>query len=117
MQSPGYADYTAKSIGDQALGYSSTIVNLAQHISTIVPFAGPSLCAVFEAAQQLITAVGEMQDNKDDCEHLLERILLFVQGVAEELRMLDTTFPEASSTAARLRALSLYVLKTSPFML
>lgn len=104
-----YGGYADSSPGDQVLAGASTIIGLMQQVSALVPQSGP-LSVVFGAAQQLIAVVGEMKDNRDECEHLLERILLFISGVAEELRVSNVVLVEGSSTAARLQTLLWYVL-------
>jgi hypothetical protein len=109
MQHRVYADYTYMSVADHVVTGAQTIVNLFRDVSTLVPNAGP-LQQVMSVTGQLISIVKEIRDNKEDCEHLIERILLFVKNLAKECSQLNVPILHGTPTAARLYTLTMYVI-------
>jgi hypothetical protein len=103
-----YADYTKEDNVGRILTGSLTIVTLFKEIANLVPNAGP-LCQVLGATKELISVINEMQCNREDCEHLVERILLFVKSFVEELARMNVPLQDGTPTAARLYALLLWV--------
>ena len=96
-----YADYTHMSFLDHVIDASSTIVTLFKELSDLIPNAGP-LSQVLGITGQLFEIVDQIKTNKESCEFLVERILRFLKGIAEECRRLNKPIPAGSSTAARL---------------
>jgi hypothetical protein len=102
----GYTDYTNVNIADQILTGSLTIITLFKQVANLIPHAGP-LSQVLGATKELIGVINEMGDNKDDCEHLVERVLLFIKSLVEELSQMNVPLQDGTPTAARLYALLL----------
>jgi hypothetical protein len=101
---PDYADYTD---GDQAgriLGGVLTIVELFQTVTNFIPHAGP-LPQILCVTKELITTINQIQDNKDDCKHLVERIIRHMENIIEELTRMNAPLVAGTPTAARLYVL------------
>jgi|ERR1700722_5619037 len=103
---PVYTDYAQMSLADHILSGSATIVGLFGQVCALIPSAGP-LYQVLGVTKELIIVVNDMKDNKDGCEHLIERILLFVKNLMEECSQLNLPIQYGTPTAARLYALAL----------
>jgi hypothetical protein len=97
---PEYTNYTNK----DTAGLILTIVILFQAVTQLIPHAGP-LAQILGVTKELITAVNEMQDNKDGCEHLVERIITHVKNIIEELTRMNVPLSAGTPTAARLYVL------------
>jgi hypothetical protein len=101
---PEYANYTKKNTAGLILGGVLTIVTLFQAVTQLIPHAGP-LAQILGATKELITIVNEMQDNKDGCEHLVERIIVHVKNIIDELTRMNVPLAAGTPTAARLYVL------------
>jgi len=99
-----YLDYITEDTATQVISGSLLIATLLKDVSNLIPHAGP-LAHVFGATKELLTIVNDMRDNKDRCEHLIERILRFIQSLVEELSRMNVPLQDGTSTAARLYAL------------
>jgi hypothetical protein len=100
---PDYADYTDGEAG-RILGGVLTIVELFQTVTNFIPHAGP-LPQILCVTKELITAINQMQDNKDDCKHLVERIICYMKNIIEELTRMNVPLVAGTPTAARLYVL------------
>jgi hypothetical protein len=96
---PVYADYTRTTLTDQIIDGSATIVTLFNDVSALIPHAGP-LCQVLGVTKELIFIINDMKDNREGCEHLVERILIFVKNVMDECSQ-SRTFPTEFANSAR----------------
>jgi hypothetical protein len=101
---PRYPDYARMNVTDHVLGASSTVVTLLNDVSALIPHAGP-LSQVLGITNQLIGIIGQIRDNKDACEFLVERILRFMKGLMEECARLKVPIGYGTPMEARLRDL------------
>jgi hypothetical protein len=101
---PDFANYTNKDTAGLILGGVLTIVTLFQTVTQLIPHAGP-LAQILGVTKELITVVNDMQDNKDGCEHLVERIICHVKNIIEELTRMNVPLAAGTPTAARLYVL------------
>jgi hypothetical protein len=101
-------------VTDHALVASSTVVTLLQDVSALIPNAGP-LSEVLGVTNQLIGIIGQIRDNKDACEFLVERILRFMKSLMEECARLKVPIGDGTPMEARLR--DLYSQVTFPLSL
>lgn len=100
-----YSDYAHMNLTDHILGGSSTIIDLFKAVAGLVPHAGP-VSQILGVTKELIGIVNEMRDNKEDCEYLIERILVFMKGLVEESLRSKVPLREGTATVARLKVLS-----------
>jgi hypothetical protein len=105
---PEYADYTDEDPAGRILGGVLTIVELFQTVTNLIPHAGP-LAQILCVTKELIIAINQMQDNKDDCKHLVERIIRYMKNIIEELSRMNAPLVAGTPTAGRLYVLLLYV--------
>jgi hypothetical protein len=101
---PEYADYTNRDTAGLIRGGVLTIVTLFQAVTQLIPHAGP-LTQILGVTKELITVVNEIQDNKDGCEHLVERIIGHVKSIIDELTRMNVPLAAGTPTAARLHVL------------
>lgn len=102
----GYTEVTRQNLSDNILSGSLTIVTLFKDVANLIPHAGP-LVQILTLTKELILVVNEMKDNREGCEGLVERILMFVMNLAEEMKRLNVPLYDGTPTAARLYALLL----------
>jgi hypothetical protein len=103
---PAYTDYTSTSLTNRIVDGSTTIVTLLREVAAVIPAASP-LCQVLGVTKELLFIVTEMRDIREGCEHLIERILLFVKNLVEEFSQMNMPIRQGTPTAARLYALAL----------
>lgn len=101
-----YTDYTRMDLSDHVISGSLTIVTLFKDVSALIPHAGP-LTQVMGVTKELISVINEMKDNKDGCEYLVERVLLFVKNLIEEMTRMNVPLRDGTPTAARVYALAM----------
>jgi hypothetical protein len=87
---------------------SATIVTLFKEVSALVRHRGP-LRQVLDVTAQLVFVVNDIKDNRDGCELLIERILLFLKNFINECLQLNLPTQHGTSIGARLYALVQYV--------
>jgi hypothetical protein len=115
LNSPGeriYADYVHMSKTDHAIAATKTVVTLFQEVSSLVPHAGP-LQQVLGITGQLIAIINDVREIKDECEHLVRRILGVVKILVEDVSRLSAPMLHGTPTAARVYTLAMYVLSLS----
>lgn len=93
-------------LSDHVISGSLTIVTLFKDVSALIPHAGP-LTQVMGVTKELISVINEMKDNKDGCEYLVERVLLFVKNLIEEMTRMNVPLRDGTPTAARVYALAM----------
>jgi hypothetical protein len=105
-----YRDYAHTTVIDHTLTESTTILALLKSIVTIIPHAGPLLSGVFGITLTLIGIVNQIRDSRDDCNHLIERILRFLKNLLEESQQTSTRVENGTPTAVRVFNLLEYVI-------
>jgi hypothetical protein len=98
-----YKDYT-QDVSPHVISGSLTILVLFKEVANLIPHAGP-LAQILGATKALIWIINELQDNKDACEHLVERVLIFMKGLIAELNEMNEPVRDGTPTAARLYTL------------
>jgi len=99
-----FPDYTRMDVTDHVLGASSTVVTLLKEVSDLIPNAGP-LSQVLGITDQLFRIIGQIRDNKDACEFLVERILRFMKSLMKECARLKVPIGDGTPMEERLRDL------------
>lgn len=95
-----YRDYTHTTAIDHTLTESTTILTLFKSIAARIPHAGP-LSDVLGATLALLVVVKQMRDSRDDCDYLIERILLLFNYLLEDLERRSIRIEEGTPTAGR----------------
>jgi hypothetical protein len=70
-------------VADYAVGAASTITTLFKEVSDLIPNAGP-LANVLGVTKELMAIINQIQDNKEQCSFLVERILFFLKDLPKE---------------------------------
>jgi hypothetical protein len=101
---PAYPDYMNENTTpgwDAAVAMASMLDNIP---TLPLVLAGP-LSQVLDVISGMIDAVKAMREGKDGCEHLIFRVLRFLQSLVDESRGSSMPIVEGTPTAARLFAL------------
>jgi hypothetical protein len=91
-------------VTDHIIGGSLTIVTLFKDVASLIPHAGP-LSQILGVTRHLILVVNEMRSNRNGCEELVQRVLLFMRNLVEDLSRANVPLQDGTPTAARLYAL------------
>ncbi|KAK0542160.1 hypothetical protein OC844_007862 [Tilletia horrida] len=69
-------------VWDERLDTAQTVVSAFKALSAAVPGAGPYLSAALGAVKDVLGIAQKVLRNRDACDQLIERILLFIQTFA-----------------------------------
>ncbi|KAF9514640.1 hypothetical protein BS47DRAFT_868085 [Hydnum rufescens UP504] len=106
---PAYPDYMNENTSpgwDAAVAMASMLDNIP---SLPLALAGP-LSQVLDVISGMIDAVKAVREGKHGCEHLIFRVLKFLQSLVDESRGSSVPIVEGTPTAARLFALKRNVM-------
>ncbi|KAF9515761.1 hypothetical protein BS47DRAFT_745667 [Hydnum rufescens UP504] len=105
-----YPEYINGHSGAHGWDAAVTIGSMLEHIPTLpLSIAGP-LRQVVDVASGIVRTIEDMRQNRDDCAHLINRVLKFLQSLVDDLRMTKVPILDGTPTAARLFALKRLVL-------
>ena len=103
-----YPDYVNDGAGRLGLNASLDIASILHDIPDLpLTIAGP-LTHVVDVVSEMMSAVKLLRENKDDCTHLITRVVKFLESLADEWKLWKTSnvpIVDGALIAARLIAL------------
>ena len=104
-----YPDYVNGRASRLASDATLAVASMLNDIPSLpLAIAGP-LAQIVDVVSGTIEAIKLMRQNKDECLHLITRVVNFLQSLVDEWRTSNVPIFDGSPTAARLFALRLYV--------
>jgi len=84
---------------------AAAIGTMLEHIPTLPLSIADPLRQVVDVASGIIRTIEDMLQNRDDCAHLMNQVVKFLQSLVDDLTMSKVPILDGTPTAARLFAL------------